>query len=84
MVEGLAVEGLVNERLVRKGLLCQGLVHEGTGRGEFLAGLDPGFEPGQDHRPTAVELFVGTVGELIVGHGESARIGDWFDLPSHA
>ena len=30
-------------------------VHERTRRREFLAGLQPGFQPRQNHRPTAVQ-----------------------------
>ena len=70
-------------------LLCCGVggvglaVHERTGGGEGLAGLQPGLEAGEDHRPAAVELWRGVVGQLVVGDGQPARVADRLDLPGH-
>src|SRR5207248_10149305 len=50
-------------------------------RGEQLAGLEQRLEPGQDHHPAAVELAVRALAELVVGHGQPARVADRLDLP---
>ena len=40
--------------------------------GEQLAALQPRLEPGQDHRPAAVELVVRALTQLVVDDGELA------------
>ena len=49
-------------------------VHKRAGGGEQLTGLEPGLEPGQNHRPTAEELIVGALAQLIVGDLQQARV----------
>lgn len=59
-------------------------VHEGPGRRETFAGLQEGLEPGEDHRPSAVELLVGSLPQLIVGDRQPARVAHRLDLPGHS
>ena len=47
----------------------------------IVAGLQQRLQTGQDLRPAAVELVVGLVAQLVVGHGRPARISDGLDLP---
>src|SRR5687767_13758427 len=58
-------------------------VHERARGRKRLAGLQPGLEPGQDHWPAAVELRWCVLAELVVRHGETARVADGLDLPGH-
>ena len=59
------------------------LIHQGAGSGQQFAGLEQGLEAGEDHRPTAVELIIRTLAELIVGNLEKARIGNGDDFPGN-
>ena len=49
-------------------------VHERARRGEQLAGLEPGLQAGEDHRPAAVELVVRALAQLVVGDGQPAGV----------
>src|SRR5665213_350242 len=61
-----------------------GAVHEGAGGGEELARLEPGLEPGEDHRPAAVDLVVGALAHLVMGDEQAAGVTDRLDLPGDA
>ena len=56
-------------------------VHERTRGGQQLARLEPCLETGDDHRPTAVELVVGVLRQLVVDHDQATGITDRLDLP---
>src|SRR5918996_682961 len=59
-------------------------VAQRPGRGQVLASLQQRLQPGEDHRPAAVELAVGALVELIVDHGQPAGVlADRLDLPGH-
>src|SRR5688572_19140126 len=68
----------------RQRSLPSGGVAHGARRVEQLAGFEQGLEPGQDHGPTAVELGVRALGELVVRDREPARRSDRLDLPGDA
>ena len=48
-----------------------------------LPGFEPRLQAGQDHRPPAVELGRRVRWQLIVDHGQAARVADRLDLPRH-
>src|SRR5207244_11290116 len=57
-------------------------VHQGSGRGEQLAALEPRLQAGEDHRPAAVDLVVRALAHLVVGDREPAGVvADRLDLP---
>ena len=58
-------------------------VHQRARRGQRLAGLEQRLQPGEDLRPAAVDLLVGALGQLVVGHRQPARVADLLDLPRH-
>jgi hypothetical protein len=51
---------------------------------EQLARLEQRLQPGEDHRPTAVELVVRTLAQLVVRHDEPAGVADGLDHPGDA
>ena len=59
-------------------------VHQRAGRGQQTPGLQPGLQAGQNHRPTAVQLVVCAIAQLVVSHGEPAGVLHLFDVPRHA
>src|SRR5919108_629227 len=65
------------------GCLAGARVEQRTGGGERLPGLQQRLQTGQDLRPTAIELVVGAVAQLVVCDGEPAGILDRLDLPRH-
>src|SRR5207302_4366597 len=55
-----------------------------AGRRQRLPRLKERLQPGEDHRPAAVEFVAGALPQLVVHDRQPAGIADRFDLPRDA